>query len=174
MGNSALHAKLTAQLQAARVAQAGGGGRSSGSGSGSGRAAGTASGGRRGGDRSSAARGPTHSTPRTSAGGGAGAGGGGGRGDDADGEEVEIISGLDEYGRPIRSLTQEHKLEREDLKNGSRRGKRKRSNKVGRDGKRTAYFEDDDATLEELVRREKDTRAGVRGLFVGNVAWGGC
>ena len=51
--------------------------------------------------------------------------------------------------------------ERADLKNGSRRGKLKSSNKVDKDGQRTAYFEDDNASLQELVRREKDTRAGV-------------
>lgn len=29
------------------------------------------------------------------------------------------------------------------------------------DGKRSAYFDDDNATLEELVRRERNTTAGV-------------
>lgn len=52
--------------------------------------------------------------------------------------------------------------EREDLKLGSRRGKKKSTNKVNKSGERTGYFEDDNVSLQELVRREKDTRAGVR------------
>ena len=89
MGKMDLHAQLAAQLEAAKAAQAGGGGGSGAPRSGAARPAPTASrGGGRGGDGDSdgdgAAAGPK--------------------------EEVVTISGLDEYGRPIRSLARDYKL----------------------------------------------------------------
>lgn len=100
MGNMELHAQLTAQMEAARTAM-------------SAAAAGapvpaSVAAAASGASGSSGQRTGLH-VPRRAPSAGAGAGGGGGEGG-AKKEDVVVVSGLDEYGRPIRSLTKDYKL----------------------------------------------------------------